>query len=53
MSEVSESHHVIKNIPPYDFNQREDPENLIIPLELGKTLYQEWDADLTIFDKPD
>lgn len=29
------------------------PENLIIPIELARTLYSSYDADLNILDKPD
>lgn len=36
-----------------DFHIDDNPENLIIPLELSKIIYEEWDADLVILDKPD
>lgn len=36
-----------------DFTIEEQPENLIIPLELTKIIYSDWNADLTILDKPD
>ena len=32
---------------------KEDPKNVIVPLELTKIIYESWDADLTILDKPD
>jgi hypothetical protein len=34
-------------------NFKEDPKNLIIPLDLAKIIYTEWDADLAILDQPD
>ena len=36
-----------------DFSIEENPENLIIPLELSKTIYESWNAELVILDKPD
>lgn len=36
-----------------DFEIDENPENLIIPLELSKTIYSSYNADLVILDKPD
>lgn len=35
-----------------DLTLEENPENLIIPIELTKIIYQEYDAELTILDKP-
>ncbi|CAD8091168.1 unnamed protein product [Paramecium primaurelia] len=34
-------------------NFKEDPKNLIIPLDLAKIIYDKWDADLAILDQPD
>lgn len=34
-------------------NFKEDPKNLIIPLDLAKIIYDKWDADLAILDNPD
>lgn len=32
---------------------KDDPRNLIIPLDLAKIIYTDWDADLAILDQPD
>lgn len=35
-------------------NFKEDPKNLIIPLDLAKIIYNPgWDAELAILDQPD
>lgn len=35
------------------FSIEEDPEKLIIPLEISKVIYESYNAELTIMDKPD
>ncbi|KAL4464624.1 hypothetical protein ABPG74_011185 [Tetrahymena malaccensis] len=35
-----------------DFSIEEHPQNLILPIELTKIIYSEYDAELTILDKP-
>ena len=34
-------------------NSKENMEDFVIPIEIGKTLYDSYDAYLNIFDKPD
>lgn len=36
-----------------NFEIDENPEKLIIPLDISKAIYEGWNADLVILDKPD
>ena len=32
---------------------QQNQEDMILPIEIAKTFYNKYEADLTIFDKPD
>lgn len=36
-----------------NFNLEQQPDKIILPLEISKIIYQEWNADLMIMDRPD